>query len=116
MDTFPSEQAEKDYKNIVKISFELEKDFKDLLQFVRNNYLEIDLDETSKNAIESYKRDMGAEWEKLQQIAPLQKARFPAMQTVKWSPKILAPYSIGRSYSISSPYQIGINRFEVNHE
>lgn len=61
MDTFPSEQAEKDYKNIVKISFELEKDFKDLLQFVRNNYLEIDLDETSKNAIESYKRDMGAE-------------------------------------------------------
>ena len=58
LDTFQSEQAEKDFNTIVKVRLELEKDFKDLLQFVRNNYLEIDLDETSKNAFESYKTDM----------------------------------------------------------
>jgi hypothetical protein len=58
MDNFQSEQAKKDFDTIVKIKFELEKDFKDLLQFVRNNYLEIDLDETSKNAFESYKTDI----------------------------------------------------------
>lgn len=58
MDTFQSEQAEKDFYTIDKIRLELENDFKNLLQFVRNNYLEIDLVETSKNAFESYKTDI----------------------------------------------------------
>ena len=58
MDAFQSEKAEKDFNTIVKIRLELGKDFKDLLLFVRNNYLEINLDETSKNAFESYKTDM----------------------------------------------------------
>lgn len=58
MDTFQTEEAEKDYHTIAKIRLELERDFKDLLQFVRNNYLEIDLEETSKNAFEIYKIDV----------------------------------------------------------
>ena len=61
MDTFQNDQAENDFYTIVKIRLELEKDFKDLLQFVRNNYLEINLDETSKNAFESYKIDIETE-------------------------------------------------------
>ncbi len=58
LDTFQSDQAEKDFNILAKIRLELEKDFKDLLQFVRHNYLEIDLAETSKNAFESYKIDL----------------------------------------------------------
>lgn len=61
LDTFQSDQARKDFYELVEIRSELEKDFKDLLQFVRYNYLEIDLDETSKNAFESYKIDMESE-------------------------------------------------------
>lgn len=58
LDIFPSPQAEKDYGTIVKIRSELQKDFKELLIFVRNNYLEIDLEETSKTAFDAYKNDM----------------------------------------------------------
>lgn len=58
MDTFQNERAENDFKTIVKIRLELEKDFKNLLHFVRNNYLEIDLEQTSKNAFENYKKDI----------------------------------------------------------
>lgn len=55
MDTFQSEQARKDYNTISQLGFELEDDFRELLQFVRNNYLEIGLEETSKSALERYK-------------------------------------------------------------
>lgn len=60
MDIFQSDEAEKDFYLLAEIKLELEKNFKDLLQFIRNNYLEIDLDETSKNAFESYKTDIEA--------------------------------------------------------
>jgi hypothetical protein len=58
MDIFPSDQAEKDYNKIARIKIDLQKDFKGLLKYVRNNYLEIDLDETSKTAFAAYKSDM----------------------------------------------------------
>jgi hypothetical protein len=61
MDTFENDKARKDFNTISKIRLELEKDFKDLLQFIRENYLEIDLNETSKNAFESYKADIETE-------------------------------------------------------
>jgi len=60
-DTFQTEQAEKDFYKLVEIGRELEQDFKNLLQYVRNNYLEINLDETSKAAFENYKENRETE-------------------------------------------------------
>lgn len=54
-DMFPSEQAEKDFNKLARIREELDKDFRSLLLYIRNNYLEVDLEETSKNAFEGYK-------------------------------------------------------------
>jgi len=58
MDTFQTEQAEKDFYKLAEITQELEADFKELLQFIRTNYLEVDLQETSGNGLDSYKADM----------------------------------------------------------
>lgn len=54
-DTFQNGQAEKDYHTLVDIRSELENNFKDLLYFVRNHYIEIDIEEASKKAFESHK-------------------------------------------------------------
>lgn len=54
MDTFQTDRAEKDFHKLTEIRLELQASFKELLQFIRNNYLEIDLEETSKKAFESY--------------------------------------------------------------
>lgn len=56
MDTFPNDKAEKDFKILTDTHFKLKKQFKELLLFIRQNYLEVDLEETSKNALEIYKR------------------------------------------------------------
>lgn len=61
MDVFQSEEAERDYKIISQLCFELERDFRELLQFVRYNYLEINLEETSKNALEKYNKFLTGE-------------------------------------------------------
>ena len=44
------------FNKLTKISQDLSKNFKDLLEYIRNEYLEIDLDETSKNALEEYEK------------------------------------------------------------
>ena len=55
MDTFQSEQARIDFYKVFDIRNELYDEFKDLLLYIRNNYLEINLDETSNAAFEGYK-------------------------------------------------------------
>jgi len=57
MDLFPSDQAEDAFRELQRIRLELDKSFKDLLFYVRANYIEIDLEETSKMAIDSYWND-----------------------------------------------------------
>lgn len=58
MDLFPSEQSENDYRLLIKLRDELYHNLKDLLEYVRHNYLEIDIDDTNNNAFESYKADL----------------------------------------------------------
>lgn len=53
-DTFPNKQAEKEFKIITKTTIELRENFKDLLSYIRKEYLEIDLELTSKKAQEDY--------------------------------------------------------------
>ncbi len=54
MDLFPSEQAEKDFNELTKICLKLKSDFSNLISYIRNEYIEVDLDETSQNAFNSY--------------------------------------------------------------
>jgi hypothetical protein len=61
MDIFPSEKSGDDFNKLVKIRTELEQNFKELIHFVRLNYLELDIEETSSIAFENYKNDMGKE-------------------------------------------------------
>ncbi len=56
MDIFPSDKSEKDYQALTNLRNELKKNMKDLLDYIRNNYIEIDLEETSKIAFENYKK------------------------------------------------------------
>lgn len=60
-DIFPSEKAEKDFYMLVNLRAELDKDLKNLLKYIRNNYLEVDVEEASKNAFENYKNDFDKE-------------------------------------------------------
>lgn len=55
MDMFTNESAEKDFHEIVKIRQQLKDCFQDLLNYIREEYLEIDLEETSKLAFDEYK-------------------------------------------------------------
>lgn len=54
MDIFPNETAEKTYKQIEKEAAELKFYFKELIAYLRENYLEVDLDELSSNALQAY--------------------------------------------------------------
>ena len=57
MDVFPNKSAEQDFKHITEVAIELESDFKRLLDYIRNNYLEIDLDKTSQLALKRFRED-----------------------------------------------------------
>lgn len=57
-DVFPDKKTEDDFNELTKICLELRKNFEDLLSFIRNNYLEVDLEETSQNAFDHYLNDM----------------------------------------------------------
>lgn len=54
MDVFPTEQAEKDFNELTKICLKLKSDFSKLINYIRNEYIEVDLDETSQNAFDNY--------------------------------------------------------------
>lgn len=49
-------QAQADYNYLLKVRLELEKNFKSLVKLIRLEYLEIDLDKTSKLALEIYEQ------------------------------------------------------------
>ncbi|CAA0198068.1 TIR domain-containing protein [Tenacibaculum maritimum] len=53
-DVFPNEQTEKDFRILTKICIELGQNFKDLLAYIRKQYLEIDLEMTSEKALKNY--------------------------------------------------------------
>ena len=53
-DVFPSPEAEKSFYEILKIKNELLNDFKELYKFVRENYLEVNIEEMNKIALENY--------------------------------------------------------------
>lgn len=48
--------AQKDFDNILIQKEKLNKNFKNLLKYLRNNYLELDLDKTNKNAFDNYNK------------------------------------------------------------
>lgn len=57
--TFPEDEkgyinATKDFETLVNNNEELKKNFNILIKYIRENYLEIDLEETSKNAFNDY--------------------------------------------------------------
>ena len=43
-------------KVLTKICIELKQNFITLLSFIRQHYLEVDLEETSRNAFDNYKK------------------------------------------------------------
>lgn len=53
-DVFPNEKSEEDFKILTKETEKLRKLFKQLLHYIRYNYLEVDLEEMSKIAIVRY--------------------------------------------------------------
>ncbi len=55
-DVFPDKDSENDFKKLTKNKTELDQAFKNLLNFIRTNYIEINLDETSDKAIIEYKK------------------------------------------------------------
>lgn len=61
MDIFPNEQSEKDFHFLSNFRTELDTSFKDMLNYIRRNYLEVDLEETSTNAFENFKNDFERE-------------------------------------------------------
>lgn len=56
-DLFPDELAEKDFRKLTKICLELKENFKDLLAYIRTEYLEIDLELTSEKAIKDFENN-----------------------------------------------------------
>jgi hypothetical protein len=55
-DVFPDDKAEEDFRKLTKVCIELKKNFKDLLAYIRKEYLEIDLDLTSEKALKDYEQ------------------------------------------------------------
>lgn len=60
-DLFPSEESEKAFRKLERIRIAFHRNFKELLNYLRNNYFEIDLEETSRKAYEKYKKDVEKE-------------------------------------------------------
>ena len=55
-DVFESEKQENDWKLIERERFVAQKAFNSLLKYIRNEYLEIDLNSTSREAFDYYKK------------------------------------------------------------
>lgn len=70
MDIFTDEKTEKYYNELTKDTFKLREIFKDLIIFIRDNYLEIDLNELSDKAIQNY---IDYEKESLERLEPLKR-------------------------------------------
>lgn len=57
-DVFPNIKAEKDFHYLENLRLELSTNIKNILEYIRNNYIEIDLVNTSRQAFENYKKIM----------------------------------------------------------
>lgn len=57
-DVFPSKEAEKDYNEIMLQKENVKNYFIDILNYLREEYLEIDIDSLSANALEKYEADL----------------------------------------------------------
>lgn len=57
-DTFPNDKSQKEYNYLLKVREKLIEIFKSFLLYIRTEYLEIDLDTTSKNAFEIYQKEI----------------------------------------------------------
>ena len=53
-DVFPDKESEKDFNLLTKNTQNLYRVFKDLIKYIRENYINIDLDNTSKSAYDEY--------------------------------------------------------------
>lgn len=53
-DVFTDKTIEKDFHKLTKESLQLQEVFKDLISFIRENYLEVDIDALSEQAIQRY--------------------------------------------------------------
>jgi hypothetical protein len=54
-DEFPNVRSERDFRFLTDYRVVLENDLRNLLNYVRQHYIEVDIDETSKNALEARK-------------------------------------------------------------
>ena len=58
MDTFPSDKSQEEYNFLLKVREDFIEVFKSFLLYIRSEYLEIDLDKTSKKALENYQQEI----------------------------------------------------------
>ncbi len=58
-DVFPNKQSEKDFYYLVDIRKKLKDEFKTFLNYIRENYIQINIDSTSKTAFDDYKHYYG---------------------------------------------------------
>lgn len=56
-DIFPNDKSQEEYNYLLKVREEFIEVFKSFLQYIRTEYLEIDLDATSKIALENYHKE-----------------------------------------------------------
>ena len=56
-DIFPNDKSQEEYNYLLKVREEFIEVFKSFLQYIRTEYLEIDLDATSKIAVENYHKE-----------------------------------------------------------
>lgn len=61
MDTFPNDKSQEEYNYLLKVREDFIAIFKSFLLYIRSEYLEINLDETSKTAFENYKKETSAD-------------------------------------------------------
>lgn len=57
-DIFPNDKSQEEYNYLLKVREKLIEVFKSFLYYLRTEYLEIDLDTTSKNALENYQKEI----------------------------------------------------------
>jgi hypothetical protein len=57
-DVFPDQKTEDDFNELTQVCIRLRTNFSDLLAYIRSDYLEIDLEETSEIAFNAYVEDV----------------------------------------------------------
>ena len=58
MDTFQNNKSQEEYNYLLKVREDFIDVFKSFLLYIRSEYLEVDLDKTSKMALENYQKEI----------------------------------------------------------